>query len=187
MGQNLSKYGHMKVRKILSTHGATYEHVNNKWPVIGQFSSIGSLGSKAENWLTGEFLKSLTTVSMAGPTLGSSSLKLVFPCVEDVRLSLEGYQAGDSLPYSVKTHSKQEYIKRFMHRWRSDQKGRSRASPHIKTYFRISPQMDKIMFGLLTSANLSKAAWGCLEKNSSQLFIRSYELGVLFIPQILVI
>ena len=28
---------------------------------------------------------------------------------------------------------------------------------------------------LLTSANLSKAAWGALQKNNSQLMIRSYE------------
>lgn len=33
---------------------------------------------------------------------------------------------------------------------------------------------------LITSANLSQAAWGKLEKNSTQLFCRSYELGVLF-------
>ncbi|KAJ1105315.1 hypothetical protein NDU88_002723, partial [Pleurodeles waltl] len=31
-------------------------------------------------------------------------------------------------------------------------------------------------------ANLSKAAWGSLEKNGTQLMIRSYELGVLFLP-----
>lgn len=34
----------------------------------------------------------------------------------------------------------------------------------------------------LHSANLSKAAWGALEKNGTQLMIRSYELGVLFLP-----
>ncbi|EPY74808.1 tyrosyl-DNA phosphodiesterase 1 [Camelus ferus] len=33
-----------------------------------------------------------------------------------------------------------------------------------------------------TNANLSKAAWGALEKNGAQLMIRSYELGVLFLP-----
>ncbi|MXQ99786.1 hypothetical protein E5288_WYG016834 [Bos mutus] len=32
------------------------------------------------------------------------------------------------------------------------------------------------------SANLSKAAWGALEKSGTQLMIRSYELGVLFLP-----
>ena len=35
---------------------------------------------------------------------------------------------------------------------------------------------------LLTSANLSQAAWGVLQKNNSTLYIKSYELGVLFIP-----
>lgn len=30
------------------------------------------------------------------------------------------------------------------------------------------------------SANLSKAAWGALEKKGTQLKIRSYEIGVLF-------
>ena len=34
----------------------------------------------------------------------------------------------------------------------------------------------------LFSANLSKAAWGALEKKDSQLAIRSYEIGVLFLP-----
>ena len=35
---------------------------------------------------------------------------------------------------------------------------------------------------LLRSANLSKAAWGALEKKGAQLMIRSYEAGVLFLP-----
>lgn len=33
------------------------------------------------------------------------------------------------------------------------------------------------------SANLSKAAWGSMEKQNSQLMIRSYEIGVLFLPK----
>lgn len=36
---------------------------------------------------------------------------------------------------------------------------------------------------LLTSANLSQAAWGVSEKNDSQLYIKSFEIGVLFLPQ----
>jgi hypothetical protein len=39
------------------------------------------------------------------------------------------------------------------------------------------------MLYICFSANLSKAAWGATEKNGSQLMIRSYELGVLFLPQ----
>uniref|UniRef100_A0A8C0AY16 Tyrosyl-DNA phosphodiesterase 1 n=1 Tax=Buteo japonicus TaxID=224669 RepID=A0A8C0AY16_9AVES len=47
---------------------------------------------------------------------------------------------------------------------------------------RPSPDFQKIAWFLVTSANLSKAAWGALEKNGTQLMIRSYELGVLFLP-----
>ncbi len=34
----------------------------------------------------------------------------------------------------------------------------------------------------LTSANLSKAAWGALQKGNTQLMIRNFEIGVLFLP-----
>ena len=42
--------------------------------------------------------------------------------------------------------------------------------------------INRFLF-LLFSANLSKAAWGTLEKNGQQLMIRSYEIGVLFLPK----
>nr|XP_009800521.1 PREDICTED: tyrosyl-DNA phosphodiesterase 1-like [Nicotiana sylvestris] len=51
--------------------------------------------------------------------------------------------------------------------------------PHIKTFLRYNGQ--SLAWLLLTSSNLSKAAWGSLQKNNSQLMIRSYELGVLFL------
>jgi len=37
---------------------------------------------------------------------------------------------------------------------------------------------------LLTSSNLSKAAWGTLQKQGKQLMIRNYELGVLVLPEL---
>ena len=53
--------------------------------------------------------------------------------------------------------------------------------PHIKTFTALeSADGDsKPAWVVITSANLSQAAWGTLEKTNSQLFIRSYELGVL--------
>lgn len=50
-----------------------YEHTNpipgeERWPVIGQFSSIGSMGLDKSKWLAGEFQRTLTT-------LGKSSLR----------------------------------------------------------------------------------------------------------------
>ena len=35
---------------------------------------------------------------------------------------------------------------------------------------------------LLTSANLSQAAWGVLQRKGQILFIKSYEIGVIFVP-----
>jgi hypothetical protein len=63
--------------------------------------------------------------------------------------------------------------------------------PHIKTFLRYAPapyapstqqQHHRLAWMIVTSSNLSKAAWGALEKNGSQLFIRSYEIGVAFVP-----
>lgn len=54
--------------------------------------------------------------------------------------------------------------------------------PHIKTFARYSTDFTKCYWFLLTSANLSKAAWGKFEKNETQMFIMSYEIGVLFLP-----
>ncbi|KAK1944813.1 Tyrosyl-DNA phosphodiesterase 1 [Phytophthora citrophthora] len=60
--------------------------------------------------------------------------------------------------------------------------------PHIKSYARFNPNDDKageLDWAILTSSNLSKAAWGSLQKNKTQFMIRSYELGVMFLPPLL--
>ncbi len=92
---------------------------------------------------------------------------------------MEGYEAGGSLPYGKLNARKQPYLRNFLHVWKSERRGRTRASPHIKSYVRLSPDSQTLAWFLLTSANLSKAAWGALEKKDSQLMIRSYELGTL--------
>lgn len=180
-GLNKTKWGHLKLRKLLHQYGPSSDDVSSKWPVIGQFSSIGSLGNDKDRWLCSEWLQSLATCS--GNMMPRPALHLLFPTVDNVRQSLEGYPAGGSLPYSSKTAVKQPYLTSFFCSWKSRSCGRSRASPHIKTYTRISPDWSHVAWFLMTSANLSKAAWGTLEKNGQQLMIRSYEIGVLFLPK----
>lgn len=185
VGNRKNCFGHMKLRQVLSRCGPESAAVLG-WPVIGQFSSIGSLGASADMWLRGEWLESTSAVRSDRQTLTTSTkprLQLVFPSVDNVRSSLEGYIAGGSLPYSINTARRQPWLNAFFHQWKSDSRGRSWASPHIKTYTRVSPDTSQLAWFLVTSANLSKAAWGSLEKNASQLMIRSYELGVLFLPQ----
>lgn len=64
--------------------------------------------------------------------------------------------------------------------------GRNRAMPHIKSYLRMSPDLKRAPFFLLTSGNISKSAWGTFNKGNRALRINSYEVGVLFIPKFVV-
>ena len=174
-GDQLERWGHLKMKNVL-------KQIKNKimksdWPLIAQFSSFGALGKNPTDWLESEWKRSFTVCPQETP------LSIVFPTVENVRTSLEGYCAGKSIPYSSKTCNNQLYLTRYFNQWRCDRHGRSRASPHIKTYMRCSPDSSSLAWLLLTSANLSKAAWGTLQKDNSQFMIRSYELGVLFLPQ----
>ena len=86
-------WGHLKLRKVLSTFP-----VPTSARVIAQFSSFGSLGATRDEWLGGEFTQSLA----GGPLRPANSPLIVFPSVEDVRTSSEGYEAGLSLPHSDK-------------------------------------------------------------------------------------
>ena len=61
--------------------------------------------------------------------------------------------------------------------------GRDRVAPHIKTYIRRGEK--SIDWALLTSANLSKQAWGEAVNKSGEVRIASWEIGVLVWPELL--
>ncbi|XP_021766943.1 tyrosyl-DNA phosphodiesterase 1-like isoform X1 [Chenopodium quinoa] len=175
-GSSLKKWGHMKLRSILEQ--CTFDDEFKKSPLIYQFSSLGSLDEK---WMT-ELRTSMSSgLSADASTLGLGEPLIIWPTVEDVRWSLEGYAAGNAIPSPLKNVEK-EFLKKYWAKWKATHTGRCRAMPHIKTFVRYNGQ--NLAWFLLTSSNLSKAAWGALQKNSSQLMIRSYELGVLFLPTV---
>jgi tyrosyl-DNA phosphodiesterase 1 len=107
----------------------------------------------------------------------------MYPCKKDVERSISG---GGCLPYGYQTHRNQLWISEFVHKWRADGRKRNLAMPHIKTYCRVSPDWKKAAWFLLTSANMSKAAWGRSTHQGSGQNIMSYEGGVLFLPQLMV-
>lgn len=173
-GSNLKKWGHMKMRSVLED--CIFDKEFCKAPLVYQFSSLGSLDEK---WLA-EFGSSLSAgVTSDKSPLGIGKPRIIWPTVEDVRCSLEGYRAGNAIPSPQKNVEK-DFLKMYWAKWKANHVGRCRAMPHIKSYTRYNGQ--SLAWFLLTSANLSKAAWGALQKNNSQLMIRSYELGVLFLP-----
>eukprot|EP00249_Psilotum_nudum_P000761 c12868_g1_i1 orf=506-2593(-) len=173
-GHELKKWGHMKLRTILEEQHFDEDFTHS--PLVYQFSSLGSLDEK---WLS-EFTSSMCAGStFGGKPLGLGTFQIIWPTVEDVRWSLEGYAAGNAIPSPLKNVEK-GFLQKYWAHWEADHTGRSQAMPHIKTFIRYNKQC--ILWLLLTSSNLSKAAWGALQKNGSQLMIRSYELGVLFLP-----
>ncbi|KAM3186061.1 hypothetical protein ACTXT7_005111 [Hymenolepis weldensis] len=182
----MNSFGHLKLASILEKI-----EVDRSWPVVGQFSSIGSLGRQPTQWLTTEWSSSMAGRGARGirlytgfvPQHGDISIKM-YPSLKTVRESFEGYAAGGCLPYSSGVAARQPWLRFFLHDWVGCNPGISRAAPHIKSYCRCSPDGENVAWFLLTSSNLSKAAWGCYQMNKTQFMIRSYELGVLFTPEI---
>ncbi|MFS7905158.1 putative phosphodiesterase I [Helianthus anomalus] len=173
-GSNINKWGHMKIRSVLQN--CVFDKEFRNAPLIYQFSSLGSLDEK---WMA-EFAFSMSSgVSDDKKPLGLGEPLIVWPTVEDIRCSLEGYAAGSCVPSPQKNVEK-AFLKKYWAKWKATHTGRCRAMPHIKTFTRYNGQ--NLAWFLLTSSNLSKAAWGALQKNNTQLMIRSYELGVLFLP-----
>jgi len=92
-----------------------------------------------------------------------------------------------------------QYMKPYLHHWAGDgasslaassddrqivrDAGRNRAAPHIKTYARFSDSTQQtIDWMLVTSANLSKQAWGDAVSSAGEVRVCSYEIGVLVWP-----
>ncbi|KAG6554736.1 hypothetical protein Mapa_003755 [Marchantia paleacea] len=170
---DLSKFGHMKLQHLLRDERFDAEFIGS--PLVCQFSSLGSIN---EQWINEMKYSMSAGRTTSDDDLGKGEVLFVWPTVEDIRCSLEGYAAGSSVPSPQK--NVKAVPKAYWAKWRADHLGRGRAVPHIKTYARYNGQ--SLAWFLLTSSNLSRAAWGSLQKLSSQLMIRSYELGVLFLP-----
>ncbi|KAL5008312.1 hypothetical protein ScPMuIL_013893 [Solemya velum] len=108
-GERKTCFGHLKLRKVLQENGPKLDTVKS-WPVIGQFSSIGSLGPTKDSWCR-DWLQSLSAAKgSANKMVPGTKLILIFPSKDNVRQSLEGYPAGQSIPYSINNAKKQAYI-----------------------------------------------------------------------------
>lgn len=181
--EKISSYGHLKVRQILKGPNGPDELVDG-WPFCGVFSSIGSLGDTEHNWLRSEFLSSFIATRLRDVNI-KPPMRLVFPSVSNICESLKGYRSGSNFPYSDKTDIKQPYLRRFLHQWSANRVGRTKAMPHMKLYARNSPDNKQLAWVILTSANLSKAAWGFMTKTDG-LRMSNYEAGVIFLPNVFV-
>ncbi|KAG5358044.1 Tyrosyl-DNA phosphodiesterase 1 [Yarrowia sp. B02] len=183
------KWGLTRVADLLDEHKeehrGDYEGAE-KDTIVLQGSSIGSLGV-TDKWISPQLVGALdgrNPRNKDGERLPES--QIVWPTVENVRRSFDGYDMGVSIHFKneTDTHKKQyAYMKERMNIWKADEKHRTRAMPHIKTYTRFT-RAGKLRWVLLTSANISKYAWGSVTAAKEAKFsIPSWELGVLLFPQ----
>jgi len=164
--------------------------------IVVQISSIATLGGK-DDWLQRTLFESLSKTVTAG--VARPRFRVVFPTAEEIRDSLDGYASGGSIHTKIQSpqQAKQlQYLRPIFCHWANDsvngkalpanvpqrKGGRARAAPHIKTYIRYNAQ-GTIDWALLTSANLSKQAWGDAERNGIAR-ISSWEVGVLVWPDL---
>jgi tyrosyl-DNA phosphodiesterase-1 len=167
--------------------------------IVVQVSSIATLGG-TDKWLD----KTLFKVLGASKNVATSKPKfrIIFPTADEIRRSLNGYRSGSAIHTKIQSaaQAKQlQYLKPLLCHWAGDgaqhssaassasifDAGRKRAAPHIKTYIRFSDkERNSIDWKLVTSANLSKQAWGEAPNAVGEIRICSYEIGVLVWPEL---
>ncbi|CAO1603606.1 hypothetical protein XANCAGTX0491_007188 [Xanthoria calcicola] len=161
--------------------------------IVMQCSSVASIGKK---WFE-HFQKMLRYHEsfQASPSSPMPRFSLVFPTADEIRRSVDGYACGGSIHMKTETPAQRkqlELLKPMLCHWAGDEKGgrsdvrgaqRRRAAPHIKTYIRFSDEsMTSVDWALMTSANLSKQAWGEEVNGQGEVRICSYEIGVVVWP-----
>ncbi|KAG9688083.1 phospholipase D/nuclease, partial [Aureobasidium melanogenum] len=157
---------------------------------------ISSIGTLYEKWLNGFFDVLRTTTTEKQPRSEPALVRVIFPTADEIRRSLDGYQSGSSIHMKLDSDVQKKqlsYMKPLLFTWAGDtngdrngvqQAGRRRAAPHIKTFIRFSDNdCSKIDWTLVTSANLSKQAWGEMANKNREVNISSFEIGVLVSPQ----
>ncbi|KAL8962684.1 MAG: hypothetical protein Q9183_005119, partial [Haloplaca sp. 2 TL-2023] len=191
-------WGWPALRRILQSirpHSAT-----SKPHIVMQCSSVASVGEK---WMQDTFMRALSASKASSPSTPKPKFSLVFPTPDEIRRSIDGYDAGGSIHMNIQkpAQAKQlEFLRPMLCHWAGDHdpraaeaKGvrnrpvrqalRRRAAPHIKTYIRFSDdEMTKIDWAVMTSANLSKQAWGEAVNATGDVRICSYEIGVVVWP-----
>lgn len=180
-------WGCARLGGLLSKHATPIE---DRIPVVCQSSSIGSLGVNVQAWIQQDFVNNLRKDSnTVGRLRQLPPFKMIYPSFGNVSRSHDGMLGGGCLPYGKSTNDKQPWLKSHLQQWKSGDRHRSQAMPHIKTYTRFNLEDQSVYWFVLTSANLSKAAWGSFNKASNIqpcLRIANYEAGVLFLPRFVV-
>jgi len=201
-GGTLRSWGHMRVRALLEAEPPFPAALRGADLVIQHSSASGSRVS-AFNAILASFA--------AGAGLGPPATEsIIWPTMEEVRRSDGGWASGGSIPTTDIVYDSL-YTDRLC-RWgppdgmppcpvrgarsgdgRPDGRpgrpdggrgveGRGLTAPHAKTVLRH--RGEEIAWCYIGSHNWSLAAWGTSQKDGTQLWCPSFELGVLLLPSL---
>ncbi|KAG5344947.1 TYDP1 phosphodiesterase, partial [Acromyrmex charruanus] len=171
-------WGYRKLADVLSRY-ATLPR-NEQWPIVAQSSGIGCFGL-FESWLLKDIIWCMSKDTSKG-SKNRPQFQFIYPSIENYKQSFDYQCFITPLSYKAENHSKQQWLESYLYQWKATRTGRDRAMPNIKSYTRISPDTKSIPWFVLTSANLSKAAWGSTKQYKGY-SIGNYEAGVIFIPK----
>jgi tyrosyl-DNA phosphodiesterase-1 len=192
-GHEMARYGHLRMRALLSRlqpMPAAFRRPS----LMAQFSS---LGRTSDAWLFDQWMTSMmppTAVAGVAQSAArqtkqtraalSERLFLVWPTVAFVRDCFFGYAVGLSL-CGQRASFELDCIRSRLFKFRPQHESRRDITPHMKSYavFDASAQGAAVplAYYLMTSANLSKQAWGELQKDESQFVLKNFELGVVLL------
>lgn len=196
--REFTSFGWPGLKQVVRAAMAAKQEVErDDYSVVIQMSSIGSM---TENWFRG-----FKDVLHAGGTysVGRASTMIIWPTVEEVRTSLNGYESGGSIHLRNLNATAQKQVtwlqNKYFYHWGKTTENqttasqsttivgdamRSLAAPHIKTYTRFNKKMDRIAWALLTSANMSTKAWGGSKDKDDFVNVASWEVGVMVWPEL---
>lgn len=174
-------HGHGRVGHLLAQH---LTQIDESSPIVAQCSSIGKFGTSVNEWLTTDIVNSFRQHSQLTSSSETPTIRIIYPTLKNVHNFYGGVGGAGVLAYQYEFYQEQKWLNNFLYQWKADCRHRTNALPHIKTYCRWSEK--KLYWFMLTSANLSKAAWGKMNlkaKKNPSLKISNYEAGILFLPQ----
>ncbi|KAF1926457.1 phospholipase D/nuclease [Didymella exigua CBS 183.55] len=197
-----TSFGWLGLQEILNSIPLTARRDPKKRPhIVLQVSSIATLGA-APAWLSHfQSVLSRARTPQQLPNAPKPKFNIIFPTAEEVRTSLDGYESGGSIHVKLQSAQQKKQLQ-YMHpllcHWKDSSPSspsmapetkreahRGPAAPHIKTYFRFADETHRsIDWALVTSANLSKQAWGDVVNKQGEVRIQSYETGVLVWPDL---
>ncbi|KAL6711079.1 hypothetical protein ACN47E_006954 [Coniothyrium glycines] len=182
----------------IATLGGSPTWLSNFQKVLAQHANIQVLDSDVFDPSTAKSNISTQQESAANVKTGKAivpTYNIIFPSPEEIRSSLDGYASGGSIHWKIQSAQQQKqlaYLKPMLCHWKTDpaqhlsprqQAHRGSAAPHIKTYIRFTDaKHTTIDWAMLTSANLSKQAWGDVPNKKDEIWIQSYEAGVVVWP-----